>query len=107
MKNEVTKGMKVMEFLHYKYPCPLLMKGICIAYKARPMTCRTYISSGKDGCNEEYRNPSDMNIFPDLYEFTIRAGRMINEGTEGQIESMLFTAFERQDTLNVIIQRMK
>jgi len=116
MKNEVTKDMKVMEFLHYKYPCPLLMKGICIAYKARPMACRTYISSGKEGCIDEYRNPSDMNIFPDLYEFTIRAGRMINEGigayltqkrifpTEGQIESMLFTAFERQDIFDCWIK---
>jgi Fe-S-cluster containining protein len=116
MKNEVTQGMKVMEFLHYKSPCPLLVKGMCIAYKARPMACRTYISSGKDGCIEEYRNPSDMNIFPDLYEFTIRAGRMINEGigayltqkqifpTEGQIESMLFTSFERQDAFDFWIK---
>jgi Fe-S-cluster containining protein len=116
IKNEVTKDMKVMEFLHYKYPCPLLMEGICIVYKARPMACRTYISSGKDGCIDEYHNPSDTNIFPDLYAFTIRAGRMINEGiaayltqkqifpAEGQIESMLFTAFERENTFDCWIK---
>lgn len=53
-----------------------------------------------------------MDIFPDLYAFTIRAGRMINEGisayliekqifpTEWQIESMLLTCFEREDTFD-------
>jgi Fe-S-cluster containining protein len=109
-RDEVTKNMKVMEFLNYKSPCPLLINDSCIAYSARPMACRTYISSSKEGCVKEYHNPADHDIFPDLYEFTIRAGRMINEGicvyltekkiltTEWQIESMLITAFEMKDS---------
>jgi Fe-S-cluster containining protein len=115
-KNEVTRGMKAMEFLHYKSPCPLLNNGVCMAYKARPMACRTYISSDKRGCADEYNNPSKVDIFPDLYAFTIRGGRMINEGisayliekqifpTEWQIESMLLTCFEREDTFDIWIK---
>ena len=105
-KNEITSKMKAREFLHYKAPCPLLENGSCLAYEARPLACRTYISSRVDSCIEEYHNPHNVNIFPDLYDFTIRAGRMINEGisnyliennipaTEWQIESSLLTAFE-------------
>jgi len=111
-KNKITESMNVRQFLHYKSPCPLLRKGICTVYEARPMACRTYISSGKAGCLNEYSNPSDMNIFPDLYEFPIHAGRMINEGicsyltenqiysSEWQIESILLTAFEMKDAFN-------
>jgi Fe-S-cluster containining protein len=112
LRDKVTKRMKVMEFLHYKSPCPLLINDICIAYSARPMACRTYISSSREGCLNEYHNPADHDIFPDLYEFTIRAGRMINEGicayltekkllsAEWQIESMLITAFETKDSFD-------
>ena len=75
------------------------------------MACRTYISSRVDGCIEEYHNPKDVNIYPDLYDFTIRAGRMINEGIcnylfennipspEWQIESGLLTTFEDKDAI--------
>jgi Fe-S-cluster containining protein len=112
LKDEVTKRMKAMEFLNYKSPCPLLINDICIAYSARPMACRTYISTSRKGCLKEYHNPADHDIFPDLYEFTIRAGRMINEGicaylteknvliSEWQIESMLITAFEMKDSFD-------
>ena len=101
--------MTVREFLHYKSPCPLLEQGNCLAYEARPMACRTYISSSVDSCIEEYHNPLDPEIFPDLYGFTLRVGRMINEGicnflfennipaTEWQIESALLTACEEKD----------
>jgi Fe-S-cluster containining protein len=111
-RDEVTKKMTAMEFLHYKSPCPLLMNERCIAYEARPMACRTYISSSRDGCALEYDNPADLDIFPDLYGFTIRAGRMINEGicayltekkiipSEWQIESMLTTAFKTEGSFD-------
>jgi Fe-S-cluster containining protein len=111
-KDNETSIMKAQEFLHHKSPCPLLENGSCLAYEARPMACRTYISSRVDGCIEEYHNPKDVDIFPDLYEFTIRAGRMINEGIcnylfeynipspEWQIESGLRTAFEDKDAFN-------
>ena len=104
-KDNVTRHMKVQEFLSYKDPCPLLKNGACMVYQARPMACRTYLSSSSSGCRNEYDNPKDIDIFPDLYEFTIRAGRMMNEGisayliekqifpTEWQIESSLHTAF--------------
>ena len=114
-RDAATKNMKVMEFLHYKSPCPLLVNNMCIAYTARPLACRTYISSSRDGCLKEYHKPADHDIFPDLYEFTIRTGRMINEGicafltekhitpAEWQIESMLVTAFERNDAFDTWI----
>jgi hypothetical protein len=53
--------------------------------------------------------PKDFNIFPGLYEFTLRAGRMMNEGisafltknsifpAEYQIESSLLTAFKEEN----------
>lgn len=103
-KDNITRHMKVQEFLHYKDPCPLLKNGTCMVYHVRPMACRTYLSSSSAGCKTEYDNPKDIDIFPDLYEFTIRAGRMMNEGisaylignqifpTEWQIESSLLTA---------------
>ncbi|MBL7110972.1 MAG: hypothetical protein ISS19_03405 [Bacteroidales bacterium] len=111
-KDETTSKMKAQEFLHFKSPCPLLENGKCLAYDARPMACRTYISSRVDGCIEEYHNPMDVEIFPDLYEFTIRAGRMINEGIcnylfennipspEWPIESGLLTAFEDNEAFD-------
>ena len=105
-KDNITRHMKVQEFLTYKEPCPLLKNGTCIVYEARPMACRTYLSSSSEGCKTEYDHPKDLDIFPELYEFTIRAGRMMNEGiaaylmeihiipTEWQIESSLLTAFQ-------------
>ena len=105
-KDNITSHMKVQEFLSYKDTCPMLKNGVCMVYEARPMACRTYLSSSSAGCKTEFDNPKDIDIFPDLYEFTIRAGRMINEGisaylienqvfpTEWQIESSLHTAFE-------------
>ena len=105
-KDNITREMKVQEFLSYKDPCPLLKNGICMVYEARPMACRTYLSSSSGGCKTEYDHPKEMDIFPDLYEFPIRAGRMMNEGiaaylienqiptTEWQIESSLRTAFD-------------
>lgn len=105
-KDNATRKMKVQEFLSYKDPCPLLKNGICMVYEARPMACRTYLSSSSDGCKTEYDHPKEMNIFPDLYEFPMRAGRMMNAGisahlidnqiptTEWQIESSLRTALD-------------
>ncbi len=111
-KDECTGKMKVQEFLHFKSPCPLLENGVCFLYDARPMACRTYLSSRVDGCIEEYHNPRDVEIYPDLYDFTIRAGRMINEGIcnfllennipspEWPIESALLTAFEDNEAFD-------
>jgi Fe-S-cluster containining protein len=111
-KNEITESMNIRQLLRHKSPCPLLHKGICSVYEARPLACRTYISSGKEGCINEYKHPSDINIFPDLYEFPIYTGRMINQGicsylaenqifpTEWQIESMLLTAFKNKDAFD-------
>lgn len=108
-KNGITSRMTLMDFLHYKSPCPLLKDGACCAYEARPMACRTYISSDREGCIREYNNPADMDNFPDLYAFTIRTGRMINEGicaflteksipvAEWQLESLLLTAFDERN----------
>ena len=79
-KNEITGKMKASEFLHFKHPCPLLEEGACMAYPARPLACRTYLSSNVDSCLQEYRHPRNHLSFPALYAFPLQSGRMMNEG---------------------------
>jgi hypothetical protein len=66
--------------LAFRFPCPFLYEGACSVYEARPMACRIYLSSSASACCREYENPGDDLHFPDLYEFPLRAGRMLNEG---------------------------
>ena len=81
IKNNRTGKMKMQQLLHNEDACPLLDdEGQCIVYDARPMACRIYLSSDVSTCRNDFENPDDLNHFPALYEFPLRAGRMLNEG---------------------------
>lgn len=86
-----TQLLDKQSVLNYKYPCPLLSDGKCMAYQARPMACRIYLSMKVTTCKQFYSNPTDDKNYPALLEFPLMAGRMINEGfvaalKSGQIE---------------------
>jgi Fe-S-cluster containining protein len=79
-KYRVTKKLGKEKLHKHKSPCPLLFDGKCIAYDARPMACRIYLSSKVSTCEEFYNNPENKENYPALMEFPLQAGRMINEG---------------------------
>lgn len=79
-KVKLTLNRPVKEQLKIRYACPLLKDGSCMAYEARPMACRIYLSSSAGSCRREFDRPEDQNRFPELYEFPLLAGRMLNEG---------------------------
>jgi Fe-S-cluster containining protein len=60
--------------------CPFLEAGVCRVYEARPMACRIYLSASVDACRRHYGESGDGQTFPDLFEFPLRSGRMMNEG---------------------------
>ena len=116
-KHTITKNMKAQEFFHYKHPCPLLRNNSCMVYEVRPMACRIYLSSDVNSCEREYKYPTDFNIFPSLFQFPLRAGRMMNEGvymalsensysqTELKLETALFLIFKDKSLLNKWLQK--
>ncbi|MCU4176644.1 YkgJ family cysteine cluster protein [Carboxylicivirga sp. N1Y90] len=68
------------ELLADKLACPLLKNGSCSVYPARPLTCRIYLSMSEPSCKTFFDKPNDKNNFPQLFEFPLQAGRMLNEG---------------------------
>jgi Fe-S-cluster containining protein len=79
-KNSTTQKLSENELLRYKEPCPLLRNGCCMAYEGRPMACRIYLSKSLATCYEFYQNPQNEYSYPQLLDFPLRAGRMMNEG---------------------------
>ncbi|MGE4585922.1 MAG: YkgJ family cysteine cluster protein [Mangrovibacterium sp.] len=79
-KNSRLSGMKEEELLYSKHACPLLDKDSCSAYPARPMACRIYLSIHKDSCHRFYRDPENTESKPELLDFPLQAGRIMNEG---------------------------
>ncbi len=75
-----TSTLSKQEILNAKMPCPLLEDGICLAYDARPMACRIYLSTRVDTCQEFFHRPENDDNYPALMEFPLYAGRMLNEG---------------------------
>lgn len=84
-KAVITSKLELDKLLKYKMPCPLLhtQGGFCMAYQARPMACRIYLSKSVKSCEDDLNTPDDDTIFTDLYEMPLRAGRMMNEGFQG------------------------
>ena len=111
-KAELTKNMEVEQYVHFKHPCPLLVNDACIAYEARPIACRIYLSSKFESCNDEYLDPKNFSVFPALYDFPLRTGRMINEGiyqallhksysmAELKLENAIVMMFENNNLTN-------
>jgi Fe-S-cluster containining protein len=72
--------------LNAKHPCPLLNEGACIAYEARPMACRIYLSSSVKSCLHFYNVPDDINSYPALLDLPMRLGRIMNEGFKSALK---------------------
>jgi Fe-S-cluster containining protein len=79
-KSKRTLALPAKELLKFKDPCPFLDDGACSVYPARPMACRIYLSSSVQSCREEFLNPHNKKNIPQLFEFPLRSGRMMNEG---------------------------
>ena len=84
-----TSNLKLDKLLKYKQACPLLHStgGFCMAYKARPMACRIYLSKNVQSCINDLKTPLDDKIFPELFDLPLRAGRMMNEGFQARLRS--------------------
>ena len=44
------------------------------------MACRIYLSSSVPSCKRDFEEPGGDRHKPELYEFPLNAGRMLNEG---------------------------
>ncbi len=73
--------------LNSKFACPMLVNGACIAYAARPVACRIYLSSNVDSCKKFYNEPESKDAVPALLNFPMRMGRMINEGFRAALKA--------------------
>ncbi|MFO7668677.1 MAG: YkgJ family cysteine cluster protein [Bacteroidales bacterium] len=80
------KPLKVQQQI--SFPCPFLENHSCSVYPARPMACRIYLSSSVDSCKREYEEPGTGGHKPELYEFPLNAGRMLNEGFVSCLKQM-------------------
>lgn len=76
----LTLDRTVEERVKVRSACPLLDGGSCLAYEARPMACRIYLSTSEVSCKRDYDRPGSHKIIPELLEFPLLAGRMLNEG---------------------------
>jgi Fe-S-cluster containining protein len=76
----LTVNRTLEEQLKVRAACPFLEAGSCLAYEARPMACRIYLSSSVQSCLREHEQPGNEKSNPALYEFPLLAGRMLNEG---------------------------
>ena len=86
-KQEKLNPLEGDALLNAKYACPLLQNGACIAYPARPMACRIYLSTNLKSCLKFYNEPEDKNSFPALLDFPMRAGRLLNEGFKAALKT--------------------
>ena len=76
----LTMNLPVEEQLKVRAACPFLEDGSCLVYEARPMACRIYLSSSVSSCKRDYDRPAKGKSIPELFEFPLLAGRMLNEG---------------------------
>jgi len=76
----LTLNLPVEEQLKVRAACPFLEEGSCMVYEARPMACRIYLSSSEPSCKREFERPDNGANKPELFDFPLLAGRMLNEG---------------------------
>ncbi len=86
-KKEKLQSLNRRDLLNSKFPCPLLENGSCLAYKARPMACRIYLSTNVNTCLQFFQQPEDPKSIPSLLDFPMRAGRMMNEGFKSALRT--------------------
>ena len=87
IKNEKLDTLENEALLNSKFPCPLLEDGACIAYEARPVACRIYLSKNVNSCIHFYNIPEDKTSFPELLDLPMRVGRMTNEGFKAALKT--------------------
>ena len=87
-KVKISMNKSVEEQLLIRSACPFLDAGSCLVYEARPMACRIYLSSSVQSCEKEYNHPHNRQHHPDLFEFPLQAGRMLNEGFVAGLKQM-------------------
>lgn len=85
-KNTKLSALSDDELLNAKSPCPLLNEGACMAYEARPMACRIYLSTSLKSCLRFFNKPDDKTSFPALMDMPMRLGRMMNEGFKSALK---------------------
>lgn len=76
----LTLNLSLDEQLQVRSACPLLLDGSCLAYEARPMACRIYLSTSEASCKRDHDRPQNQKSIPELLEFPLLAGRMLNQG---------------------------
>jgi len=86
-KNNKLISLKETDLLNAKFPCPLLENGACIAYQARPMACRIYLSANVNSCLKFFHHPESKTSFPALLNLTLRTGQMMNEGFKAALKT--------------------
>lgn len=93
-----TENLSETDVLNHKEACPLLVDNSCSAYPARPMACRIYLSTKLESCLKFYNEPEKDDSIPQLLEFPLSAGRMMNEG---------FTAALRKNGIEIAELRLE
>lgn len=95
-KADVTNMLRMNKLLKYKKACPLLHStgGFCLAYQARPVACRIYLSQSVKSCIDDLEHPNDDSLFPMLYDLPLRAGRMMNEGFHARLREGKMTSLQ-------------
>ncbi|MCA1760065.1 MAG: hypothetical protein LC658_09875, partial [Bacteroidales bacterium] len=101
-KNKKLEKLSGESLLNSKFPCPLLDNGTCLAYSARPVACRIYLSANLESCLKFYQNPEEKNSFPALLQLPMRLGRMLNEGFKAALKTNGFKVeeFRIEEKLN-------
>lgn len=85
-KNQKLSMLKEPELPNAKHPCPLLENGSCLAYEARPMACRIYLSTNVKSCLNFFQRPKGKKSIPSLLNLTLRSGQMMNEGFKAALK---------------------
>lgn len=86
-KKQKLNSLSEKDMLNSKFPCPLLENGACLAYEARPMACRIYLSTNVKKCLDFFHQPRNKNSIPALLDFPLRAGKMMNEGFKSALKT--------------------
>jgi len=87
-KSLLTLNKSLEEQQKISFACPFLDSNSCMVYEARPMSCRIYLSSSVSSCRQEFEDGANSKHKPELYEFPLNAGRMLNEGFVSGLKQM-------------------
>jgi Fe-S-cluster containining protein len=87
LKKQKLSLLTEAELFNAKSPCALLQNGACIAYQARPMACRIYLSNNVNSCLKFFHHPEDKSNYPALLNLTLRCGQMMNEGFKAALKT--------------------